>query len=289
LNLGQGLSHGLLRLELEAAARNEPDYEDRQSVVLFFFRADDDGADRIAARVFIMRDTGTADELVEDVYITQQRKRGQGPAAKFTRMSCSLSSAELKVRVKVGKGYEKVTHANTTYISWSDMAGQTMATPGMEQPYRCDLEDENEGEMKTRQLPSLNTFSILPSSAKAGNLKSKLLDIKRSPAPHHTRAHARPHTHGHSATHVPASDLDLRSIPEHDVTPLSMRATSSDLRAARNLVKEARAKSLELNKARVAFPIRNKYGKESNAILPQSRVARDSNAKTLNQTASSRH
>lgn len=51
-----------------------------------------------------------------------------------------------------------------------------------------------------------------------------------------------------------------RTIPDHSVTPLLKRATAQDVQAARHVVEKALAESSRLNKARVAQPLRNKYG-----------------------------
>jgi hypothetical protein len=67
-----------LQIELKEAARNFPGFRADQSIVLFTFRADDGGADGIAARVIVMKDIGNADELVEHRYVTQARKRAEG-------------------------------------------------------------------------------------------------------------------------------------------------------------------------------------------------------------------
>jgi hypothetical protein len=58
-----------------------------------------------------------------------------------------------------------------------------------------------------------------------------------------------------------------RSIPEHNVTPLLKRTTAKDLQAARDIVKKALADSSKLNKARVAHPLRNKYGLKPGTIV----------------------
>ena len=101
-----------------------------------------------------------------------------------------------------------------------------MAMPGMERPYRWDLEDMVEQEMASTSLKT-----TLPRS----------LPRNMDPEP--------------------------RSIPQHKSTPLLKRATAQDLQAARSIVNKALAKSSELNKARVADPLRNKYGLKSGTVV----------------------
>lgn len=101
------------------AARGDPEFIPDQSIVLFTFRADNDGADGIAARVYVMKDVGNADEVVQDRYIYQNRdsKRSVGENATLARKKVVYTTAELKARVKAGEGYESVVHANLTYVS----------------------------------------------------------------------------------------------------------------------------------------------------------------------------
>jgi hypothetical protein len=63
-----------------------------------------------------MRDVGNSDQLESEQYVYQNRdKRSTGGNGTFARRS--LTSAELKARVKAGEGYEQVVHANLTYVS----------------------------------------------------------------------------------------------------------------------------------------------------------------------------
>ena len=114
---GQGFSHGLLRLELQSAALNEPGYVANQSIILFTFRPDNNGPDGIAARVLVMEDLGTVDEVVGDRVTLQNResKRAEGQNATLARKS--FTTAELRARIKAGQGYEHVVPANLTYVS----------------------------------------------------------------------------------------------------------------------------------------------------------------------------
>lgn len=60
-----------------------------------------------------MRDTGTADDLEEERYVYQNRdKRSAGEKGTFAGRS--VTSAELRARIKAGEGYEHVVHANLT-------------------------------------------------------------------------------------------------------------------------------------------------------------------------------
>jgi hypothetical protein len=106
-----------LRAELEKAAANQPGYVPYSSIILFNFLAENDGADGVAARVFVMRDTGTEDVPVDARYTYQnmESKRSVGENATFSRKV--FTSAELKARIKAGEGYESVVHANLTYVS----------------------------------------------------------------------------------------------------------------------------------------------------------------------------
>lgn len=106
-----------MRQELQDAAEDLPGYVPYSSIILFTFRADNDGADGIAAHVFVMRDTGTTDEQVEGRYTYQDRdsKPSVGENATFARKV--FTTAELKARVKAGESYESVVHANLTYVS----------------------------------------------------------------------------------------------------------------------------------------------------------------------------
>lgn len=116
--IGQGLSHGLLRQELESAAESHPGYVPYKSVILFTFRADDDGPDGIAARVLVMRDLGTVDELVADRYTLQNRGlNGSVVGENATVAGKNYTTAELKARIKAGLGYEHLVHANLSHVS----------------------------------------------------------------------------------------------------------------------------------------------------------------------------
>lgn len=107
-----------MRQELESAAESHPGYVPYKSIILFTFRADDDGADGIAARVLVMRDTGTSDELVEDRYTLQNRAlNGSMVVQDETITRKNYTTAELKARIKAGFGYEHLVHANLSYVS----------------------------------------------------------------------------------------------------------------------------------------------------------------------------
>lgn len=108
---GQGLSHGVLRLELESAAQNQPGYSPSRSIILFRFRADNDGSDGVAARVYVMEDIGNADQLVADRYTTQAKRLIR---VNTTMTGPGLTVEELKARVKAGLGYETLVHENLT-------------------------------------------------------------------------------------------------------------------------------------------------------------------------------
>lgn len=107
-----------MRQELESAAQSHPAYVPYKSVIHFTFRADDDGADGIAARVLVMRDTGTTDDLVADRYTLQNRGlNGSVVGENATAARKNYTTAELKARVKAGLGYEHLVHANLSYVS----------------------------------------------------------------------------------------------------------------------------------------------------------------------------
>jgi hypothetical protein len=74
-----------------------------------------------------------------------------------------------------------------------------------------------------------------------------------------------------------------RSILERNVTPLIKRATAQDLQAARNIVKKALAKSSKLNKARVATPLRNKFGLRPGTKVDGGSTTGDSRLVSINQ------
>jgi hypothetical protein len=66
--------------------------------------------------VYIVRDARNSDTLESEQYVYQNRgKRSTGGNGTFAHRS--LTSAELKARVKAGEGYEHVVHANLTYVS----------------------------------------------------------------------------------------------------------------------------------------------------------------------------
>ena len=227
--IGQGLAHQLLRSELKAAAQNLPGYNAANSIILFTFRADDDSADGIAARVYVMRDTGTTDTLESSRYVTQARKRADNLT------STSPTTEELKARIRAGEGRESVVHANASYVSWSDMTGQTMHMPRMERYGRWDLEDAMENAMKDNAKLGHPNGTVRAEADKAGSVQT------RDPGP--------------------------RSISEHNVTPLLKRATAQDLQAARTIVNNALAESSKLNEARVAAPLRNSYGLKPGTVV----------------------
>lgn len=116
--IGQGLSHGLLRQELILASRGHAGYEAGKSIILFTLRTDDNGADGIAARVLVMRDTGTADEQEADRVTLQNRDSlVNGTASLGVReKKNNYTTAELLARVKAGIGYEHMVHANLSYV-----------------------------------------------------------------------------------------------------------------------------------------------------------------------------
>jgi hypothetical protein len=219
--MGQGLAHQLLRSELKAAAQNLPGYNAANSIILFTFRADDDSADGIAARVYVMRDTGTADTLESSRYVMQARKRADNLT------STPPTTEELKARIRAGDGRESLVHANASYVSWSDMTGQTMHMPRMERYGRWDLED------------------AMDEDARLGHPNGTV----RAEADKAVRTR------------------DPRSISEHNVTPLLKRATAQALQAARTIVNNALAESSKLNEARVAAPLRNNYGLKPGTVV----------------------
>lgn len=107
-----------MRQELESAAESHPGYVPYKSVIHFTFRADDDGADGIAARVLVMRDTGTSDELEADRYTLQNRGlNGSVVPENATVARKTYTTAEVKARIKAGLGYEHLVHANLSYVS----------------------------------------------------------------------------------------------------------------------------------------------------------------------------
>jgi hypothetical protein len=107
-----------LREKLELHADGKPGYEEKKSIILFTFRADDNGADGIAARVYVMRDTGTADELVSDTVILQNRGlNGSMVGQNATAARNDYTTAELMALVKAGFGEENLVHANMSYVS----------------------------------------------------------------------------------------------------------------------------------------------------------------------------
>jgi hypothetical protein len=249
-----------LQIELKEAARNFPGFRADQSIVLFTFRADDDGADGIAARVIVMKDIGNADELVEHRYVTQARKRAEGGNAtgkvNFTSTARRApTTAELKARVLAGEGTQSIVHTNSTYASMSDVTGQTMHMPRMVRPYRWDREDREDLEdaEEDARLGYLN----MTIRSEADNVRSVR---SRDQGPQ-----------------VP------RSIPEHIVTPLLKRATAQDLQAARTIVKNALAESSKLNKARVASPLRNNYGLKPGTEVGAGRVPGAAGSAATNQ------
>jgi hypothetical protein len=250
-----------LQIELKEAARNFPGFRADQSIVLFTFRADDDGADGIAARVIVMKDIGNADELVEHRYVTQARKRAEGGNAtgNFTSTARRApTTAELKARVLAGEGTQSIVHANSTYASMSDVTGQTMPMPRMDRPYRWDRWDREDRE----------DLEDAEEDARLGHLNMTI----RSEADNVRSVRSRD-----QGPQVP------RSIPEHIVTPLLKRATAQDLQAARTIVKNALAESSKLNKARVASPLRSNYGLKPGTEVGVGRVPGAAGSAATNQ------
>ena len=58
-----------------------------------------------------------------------------------------------------------------------------------------------------------------------------------------------------------------RAISEDTRTPLYKRAAPADIQAARDIVRRAKSESSKLNKARLANPLRNKYGLKPGTII----------------------
>ncbi|GFP60365.1 glucan 1,3-beta-glucosidase [Trichoderma asperellum] len=240
----QGLSHGVLRLELQSAAQNQPGYDPSRSIILFRFRADNDGADGIAARVYVMEDIGNADQLVADRYTTQAKRQIR---VNSTMTGPGLTVEELKAQVRAGLGYETLVHENLT-VSKPDLVGRSMplldipGMPGMDRPSNWDIEVKME-----QQEASSRINATLPRSLPE-NLK---------PVP--------------------------QRIPSHKVTPLIKRATASELKSARSIVTKAFAESQKLNKARVANPLRNKYSLRPGTKIAGGTAPGDSRIQSINK------
>ncbi|KAI1810628.1 pectate lyase superfamily protein-domain-containing protein [Poronia punctata] len=241
----QGLSHGLLRQALVEAVLNKPGYVPSQSIVLFRFMPENDGADGVAARIAVVYDDGSSNEEpdIRNVYqngpIRKRSDSGENYPNATTRsaMRRTLTSAELRAVIKNGGGHEHLVHANLSITSQTELLGQAIPMSQMglvEGSARWDLEDEmGEEEAAAAAAASLSN-ATLPRS----------LPVSENPAP-----------------------LLPRVIPEHKRTPLLKKASARDLQAARVLVKKARAESNKLNKVRVARQLRNKYGLKPGTVV----------------------
>lgn len=103
---------------LEDAASSDPRYIAHRSIILFTFMRDTLPSDGIAARISV--DDGTD----EDTYVYQNRdKRSVGENGTFAGRP--VTAAELRARIKAGKGYEHRVHINLTetlhYVSWNEL------------------------------------------------------------------------------------------------------------------------------------------------------------------------
>lgn len=73
----------------------------------------------IAARVVVMRDTGTADAQVTDRPMLQNRDlNGAMVAENATVARKEHMTAELEAHVKAGLGYEHLVNANLSHVSF---------------------------------------------------------------------------------------------------------------------------------------------------------------------------
>ncbi|TPX15620.1 uncharacterized protein E0L32_004318 [Thyridium curvatum] len=241
---GQGHSHARLRDQLQAAAEatSNQEFREDQSIIHFHFVPTDNGPDGIAATVYTMLDIGNADQLEDEDEITQA-KRSTG--ANSTRASKSLTIAELKGLVKAGKGFDSPVYANLTYI----------------------LEFHS---VSSEDGPDFENLQVSESS-----LTGKTMPMPRMEQPYRwdledsmEEEEARRALNTTLARSLPEDIVpEPRSVLESAVTPLLKRATAKDLQAAREVVKKALSETSRLNKARVAEPLRNKYGLKPGTIV----------------------
>lgn len=213
-------------------------FQTRQSVVLFNFTTEN-SPNGIAARVLWFPTSVSRTSLTNPTreFGTTQAKRSSENDEDFIGQATTVD--DLYELIKAGYGTEYIVPANDSVVNWSDLTGQTMHMPGMNERFRWDVDDDSEDE---------------DLDAGDGD-ESDVNEVRFTEGSASTKPH-----------------LEPRSIPEDTITPLLKRANSEDLQNARAIVKNAISQSSKLNKARLAMPARNTYGLNPGTVLASGRV-----------------
>ncbi|KYK61874.1 Pectin lyase fold/virulence factor [Drechmeria coniospora] len=167
----QGLAHGRLRIELQNLARTHPGYNPARSIIFFRFLFNNDGADDVAARVIVMKDIGTSDELISDNVIPQQKRSVAAVNSTLTSLTGpGLTAEELKAHLRAGRGYETLIHENLT-VSEPDLARRDRimsdvlsrrGMPGMDQLDGFVLSDNATLPRSVSEAPKLKGRGVGP-------------------------------------------------------------------------------------------------------------------------------
>ncbi|KAI3316936.1 glycoside hydrolase family 55 protein [Xylariaceae sp. AK1471] len=154
-------------IKAEQNLSNKIRYIPNQSIVLFRFLPQNDGADGVAARIAVVYDDGNTN-LDPDI------RYNYANATTRSAMRRTLTSAELRAVMKNGGGHEHLVHANLLFTSQTELLGQAIPMSQMglaDRSARWDLEDkiDEEGAAAAslfnatlpRSLPE-NTAPLLP-------------------------------------------------------------------------------------------------------------------------------
>ncbi|OTA63183.1 glycoside hydrolase family 55 protein [Hypoxylon sp. EC38] len=244
----QGSSHMDLRKELKRAiVQNIGDYnffDERNSVVLFGLVTQNE-PDGIAARIMTYTDADmTVTQRIKEVKqgfkrSDSERNNGQEVVGNSTARPPAHrwpphppTYEQLKAGIAAGRISEIVVHANDSFMPWEDLGG--MAMQGM--PGR-----------ELRYRWDLDEDVLEEDGDDLAQAQENPV-IKRQAVP------------------------NFRSTFDPTITPLLKRASVQDIENARSIVEDAIAKSSKLNAARLANPLRNKYGLKPGTVIGTSSV-----------------
>ncbi|KAH8812142.1 pectate lyase superfamily protein-domain-containing protein [Xylogone sp. PMI_703] len=231
--LGQATAHGRLRAELERVIEErQTDYGhfpfwNPRNSVVLFGFTVNNVADGIAARVWTYSDPAMSQ--VEHESDITQAKRTEA-AGNFTHhWPAEISFEELENRIKMGQGTEFVVPANDSFVNWSDLTGMNMHMHDMSLDWDEDEDIDDDYEYWSE-----------------GEVKEARHELEKP---------------------VTKRQPVLRSTSDPTITPLLKRASAQDLQSARKIVQAAITQSSKLNKARLAHPLRNRYGLKPGTVV----------------------